>query len=514
MFSFILKKPIFFDFLLCLLFLITAGIFFGHSLFSIEAVHYILLSVILILCSINGLFRYISILFAFIFLLLFLLFQLPILLLFGELGLTSFICWQRKEEKNICTFFILTASFLLHLYYIHLTPVDVRQHDFRAILFYMQKIIENGINFIQFNPWHLYYFFHQPLHFLIMGYVYFGEIKVFFSTALAGEGIQYISLFYVTASSIVSYALLNRLFTDKKNTYIALILFSFNPTLFLFSGYISDDVPLLLFSLVSLLYFIHWQQTKQLRFIIFAALFFGLASLTKLSVFLLVPAICFLFAAELFLPFKRTILNHICIFVIIAVPLSLIWIVRNHVLYDMPFYNIPDTSPLGQNFRNISLLDRLTDFSSLLIPFLDAPYHVDANILLAIVKTELFGEWTPVKLFSFTYFIGLFLYLLNIIIHCATFVAACFALSCHKAKRHVVLLLFFAIIYFTVFLYSFKYALDYPYVCSVDYRLIAIMLLPSIILLTSTLPKKWQRYYLFLSSLYALLSTTFYLLIL
>ena len=358
-----------------------------------------------------------------------------------------------------------------------------------------------------------YYFFHQPLHFFVLGCIYFFEVKIWVSSVLAEEGLQYVSLFYTTATMIVSCGILKRLFLQKKLFYAALIFFIFNPTLFLFSGYISDDALLLLFSLLSLYYTIFWHQTKQLYCILLAAFFFSLGALTKLSILLFVPAFCILFIAELVFPFKRLILNHICCFVIIAVPLSLIWVIRNHILYDMPFYNIPDTSPNGQNFKYLSFFNRIADFKELFIPFINAPYHADANIWLALIKTELFGEWRMAEPASLAYVIGFIIYILNIFVHILTLFAAFFLLFTYRPRQDKILSLFFVVIYFTVFIYGFKYALDYPYVCSSDYRLLAIVLLPSCIILSKATPDKWQKYLLSLSLLYACLSCSFYLLV-
>lgn len=512
MFSYLLKKPIFATLGICLLFFITAGIFFDNLIFSSEAVCFIFLSAIFIFCASTTFSRYILLIITLFFFLLFFFFSSPLLLFLSESILVFFIFWQKREEKDALAFLVITLSFLFHLYYVQQTSIDVRQHDLGAVLFYMKEIIETGINFMHFDPWYLYYFFHQPLHFLIAGYIYLLEIKAWASEVVALEGLQYLSLFYVTVSSIVAYALLKMLFTDKKLICAALILFSFNPTFLLFSGYISDDAPLLLLSLLSLFYFVSWQQTKDLHSIICAACFFSLGALTKLSIFLFVPAICLLFAVETFFPFKRLILNQICVFVILAVPLSLIWIMRNHLLFDMPFYNVPDTSPFGQNFNNLSLWERILDFKELLTPFIDAPYHVDTNIWLAFIKTEIFGEWRLAQPFSIAYYIGFILYMLNIFLHLAFLCSAFLILFRLRAKPYKLLLLFFSVIYFTVFLYSFKYALDYPYVCSTDYRLLAIMHLPSIILLTAIL-QNLKKFYLSLSVLYACLGTIFYLIV-
>lgn len=512
MFYHLLKRPLFVTFFICLLFLITAGIFFNSSFLSTEAVCYIISSIVLYFCCSQQIYRYIALSVIFLFFVFFLLFSDSIFLLISEIILSCFIVWQRKNEEGIYVFLLLIIAFFLHLYYIQLTPIDTRQHDLPAILYYMQHIIKNGVNFINFDPWYSYYFFHQPLHFLILGYIYFLEIKIWVSAVLAAEGLQYVSLFYTTASMLVSCAILKLIFIKKEFFYSALIFFVFNPTLFLFSGYISDDAPLLLFSLLSLYYIISWQQTKRFRYILLSALFFSFGALTKLSILLFVPAFCLLLVAELFFPFNRTILNHICCFIIIAVPLSLIWVIRNHFLYDMPFYNIPDTSPAGQNFKYMSLGERILDFKELFSPFINAPTHVDANIGLAFIKTELFGEWHLAKPFSFAYIVALILYIFNILIHILTLFAAFFLLFTYKPKQNKFLSLFFVVLYFTVFFYGFKYALDYPYVCSSDYRLMAIALLPTYIILIKATPSSWQKYLLPLSFLYAGLSSIFYLL--
>ncbi len=513
MFYILLKRPLLITFFICLLFLITAGIFFNSLVLQADAVCYVVLSVILLSCYTCSIYKYVVTATIFIFFFLFLLFHSNLFLLIGEIVITSLIVWQRNNEKNIYIFLLLAIAFFLHLYYIQLTPINIRQHDLSAVLAYMKHITKDGINFIHFNPWHLYYFFHQPLHFFISGCIYFLEIKFWGSTVLAQEGLQYISLFYITASTIVSCALLKHLFPQKNCLYTSLIFFVFNPTLFLLSGYISDDALLLLFSLLSLYYIISWQQKKQLHYILWAAFFFSLGALTKLSILLFVPAFCVLFIAELGFPFKRVILNHICCFIIIAVPLSLIWVIRNHILYDMPFYNIPDTSPSGQNFKYLSLLDRISDFKELFIPFINVPYHSDANIELAFIKTELFGEWRMAEDLSLAYVIGFILYALNIVIHLLTLFAAFFLLFTYRFKQEKILSLFFTVLYFTIFFYGVKYAMDYPYICSSDTRLKVIGILPSFIVLTKATPIKWQKYLLAVALLYAMLSVTFYLLV-
>ena len=80
----------------------------------------------------------------------------------------------------------------------------------------------------------------------------------------------------------------------------------------------------------------------------------------------------------------------------------------------MQFFNIPDTSPAGQNFRELSLYNRLFDTSNLFTIFISAPSISDNNILLSLVKTELFGEWDLSITASYIKYPAAVLYALNI----------------------------------------------------------------------------------------------------
>ena len=69
----------------------------------------------------------------------------------------------------------------------------------------------------------------------------------------------------------------------------------FNPTLFLFSGYISDDTPAMMWSIIAVYFLFRWYKTEKSLYILAAAAGFGFGVLTKLSVLMAVPAIISLF---------------------------------------------------------------------------------------------------------------------------------------------------------------------------------------------------------------------------
>lgn len=512
-FDITLKHPITFVFGICLLLFLTAGIFFGSDINDYE-VFYLILTVFFSVSQKQATQKIRFLILGLCGFVLHLLLNSgsPFILFMEYVFLSLFLFFQRKQ-KNIFIFGIIAAAFILHLYYIQNTPVNIRQHDLNGILFYMQRITENGINWRGFDPWYMYYFFHQPLHFIINGYIAEFAIFLWDTNKLAEEGLQYVSLFYVTSSSIIALGIFKELNFSIKNIYAALILFSFNPTLTLFSGYISDDTPTLFWSLLFIYFLLLWYNERGIKYLIFAAASLGFGVLTKLSILMLVPATVCLFAYKLYSSDnKKEILQQISYFIIIAVPVALIWIIRNHVFYDMPFYNIPDTPPAGQNFKYLDLWERIGNFSLLSFPFLKSSAINEPNILLSIVKTELFGEWNFGSVYSLLYFYSLCFYVLNIILKVITAIGVFVIIK--QNITHIIspLLCFFVIIYLTIWGYAINYALKYPYICSADFRLFSqLIIVETVILAFLACALKRDTLLFVITTMYAVLSSFIYI---
>ena len=482
-----------FIFTICLLLFFTAGIFFNHSI-DITEIHSLIIygaccvipkdtiQKIMILCGGLTLIA-IELLFSF-----------GDIYLFGtQILLMSALFFFSKDKKVTLPYFIIGLSFLLHLFYIQHTDIDTRQHDIRGIIYYMNEIVKDGFNFFNFNPWDMYYAFHQPLYFWIIGQINVAEIMLFGSHLVALEGLQYVSLFLVTATIVYAFAILKLLKFDCKIISIILTFIAFNPTLVLFSGYISDDTMVLFWSVFTIYHFLCWYCDENFSHIILSALGFGLGVLTKLSLLMITPA----FAVLLFLKLiqsndKTKAWIDIFTFICIAVPLGLFWILRNHILFDMQFFNVPDTSPNGQNFFHLSFVERFFDFSMIFTPFINAPEIVDGNMWLALIKTELFGEWNLSLINPYIIIPATCLYVLNICIKLSVLFGILFYLFRNPLKQGEVWI-FFVLQYLIIWGYSFIYALDYPYICSSDYRLFAQLILPEFILLSSLYQKETAK---------------------
>ncbi len=511
MIGFFSKHLVIFISLLCLLFLTMANIFFNTAYLDIANTSYL---VVTMFCSSyykHPFEKALLIVSSFILAILLTLLNTPHKFFFILEILTIIITLHKAgyNEKNILTS-IIAISFLSHLLYIQLTPINIRQHDLSGILSYMHKITIGGINWNNFIPWNMYYYFHQPLLFLIQGHFFNIFSSIFTSSIIAKESLQYISLFFTTTSIYYIILLIKKLDYKNIELYFMATLFAFNPIFILFSGFISDDVSVLFWGITCIYYLICWDKSNSNKDIIITAICFGLGTLTKLSILLLVPAISYLFLYKLIKNKNKQIISQISIFITIAVPLSLIWIARNHLLFDMQFFNIPETSPQGQSFAFIPTMNRLTNLSMVFTPFINAPLVSDPNIFLALIKTELFGEWDFSLLSSFVSFFAYPLYILNLLMKIASFgLCLYYILNIKNNVNHI--LYFFIILYITVWGYGIHYSITYPYICSSNYRLFSLAMIPEVIILGYTARKKGIGNKLLIPSIiYATLSICVY----
>ena len=511
----LIKHPVLSNFIVCLLLFLTASICFNNVYINDKEISFIVVSIILSLLNCKTSDKIISFICSLLTLILYIVFfDNYVFLLIGEILLAIYFVYRNKNNKFTYTISIILLSFLLHLFYIQQTPLNRRQHDLGGIILYIRMISESISNF---NPWHMYYLFHQPLHFIISGYIL--DIASFFYSSYYTyiETLQFLSLFYVSASTVYFSLILRELRIKGLLFYSLLLLFAFNPTLTLFSGYISDDTPVFFWSTFVIYYTIKWYKTDILKYLCFAAVGIGIGTLTKISILMITPALSILFLHKLLASkYKKQIIFQLSIFIIIAVPIALIWITRNHVLYDMQFFNVPDTSPAGQNFRNLSLYERLFDFANITTIFISAPNIADNNILISLIKTELFGEWNLSEIANIVYTPSAILYILNIALKSFVFASCIYIITQFLLRKKIsIFYIFFTLLYLTIYLYSIKYSIDFPYVCSSDYRLFAQVNIAELIILGYPFcNKKADKLLLVGAICYAFLSSFIYVAIL
>lgn len=81
---------------------------------------------------------------------------------------------------------------------------------------------------------------------------------------------------------------------------LSLVFFSFCPTMLAFSGISTQDMPLATFSFITVYYFWHYLQVKNLKNAVLAGVFLGLALATKFTAFIMIPFVVFLYGFHLY----------------------------------------------------------------------------------------------------------------------------------------------------------------------------------------------------------------------
>lgn len=253
-----------------------------------------------------------------------------------------------KKTGNTLILLIIAIGILLRFVYAWQVPYNVSSHDLGTLdagdighLGYIQYLYQHR-GLPDFSPIGHQQFYHPPFFHMIGAVVlalfYDGNNLVF-----CFELLQYLT----TAFSCITVVYACRwvyLLIDKKAPRLFLVLFfSFCPTFSILGTMLNNDCLMAMLSTMALYYTAVWHRKPTLRTILKIAVCLGLAIFTKTNAILLSPAIGFVFASKL-LQDRKNARNYVfpfAMFALICIPLGLFWVVRNYLLFDVPFNYVP-----------------------------------------------------------------------------------------------------------------------------------------------------------------------------
>ena len=399
-----------------------------------------------------------------------------ILLVVGVFYAIKRIKKLRINYKDI-VLIIMILGILIRAMYIIYTPITERQHDVYSIndqghLGYIYTIYQTGklpdTNSIQF--------YHPPLfHLIAAGWLKVNDI---FNVELdrSIEGIQIITAIFSSLMMLVSYRIVEKI--EIKNIYKILIMavMAFHPTFIILAGSINNDVLMILLSFYIILYLIKWNDDPNIKNTIILAIITGCAVMTKVSGAIMAVPIMYTFIKKIFEIHKTEkdkllrLFGKFLLFGVISLPLGLWHPIRNLMLFNQKigWVLLPaDGLYVGQysffeRFLTISFKE-MFGYTYCVIPG-------DHNIFSYIIKTSILGE------FAYNNSIGIYVALfkiINLIIISTT--AICIFILLKKIKKisnnsfvtKILLITFFINI---VSYYHFN--IQYPYICTMDFRYI------------------------------------------
>lgn len=390
---------------------------------------------------------------------------------------------NKLNTRNIILL-LFAAGFIMRLSYILMMSAGMIQHDVYTIgagaghSGYIEYLYENG-HLPDFDVRQVDQFYHPPLHHIIAAV--WMRIQTMSGTeyAAAYENIQLLTLFYSSVCLILSYKIFRRAGLSGAALITATAIIALCPTFYILSGSINNDILSITFMLGAVLNTMYWYKSRNIGRIICIALCIGLGMMTKLSVWMVAPAVALVFIFVFFTSIKDWLkyLVQYSVFIIVCAPIALFWSVRNFLMWGVPFTFVQRLSEKSAQYvGDIPLLTRLFDFSP--YQFADtAPQFVmykgsynEYNPLIGFFKTSMFDEGISVRRFSRLPGFSHILLFSAIALGIIAFAAMIVMFVRKNPKQDSVTKAFLGMIYFVILGMYYYFCIDYPHVCTMNVR--------------------------------------------
>ena len=379
---------------------------------------------------------------------------------------------------------LVAGGVMLRYVYVLNTGSDTRQHDVglwngnqghAAYILYWYK---NGLKLPDFDVRTLWQFYQPPLHHWLMALA----LKLFTGLGMAFEtacqALQLLPFIWACLTMIVCYRLFRRIGLDGRPLLASMAIVCFHPSLVLAAGAFNNDTLCILLTILTALLALRWYGEPSPGRILALGLALGLGMMTKLSAWLVSPAVALLFLRVLIRnrrEWKALFRQYVC-FGLVCAPLGLWWEIRNNLAFGVPLNYIPRLPETSSQFiAGVSAAKRLFDFGGGQLAYVydaftsrGAPYN-EYNPTVGLFKTALFDEGIYMAP-PFLSAVGTVLFWTGTALGLLCFAAFVFMLLRRDSGLEVVTRAFFAVFALTLLLSYYLFCFAYPYVCTMNAR--------------------------------------------
>lgn len=383
---------------------------------------------------------------------------------------------------------LIALGIAVRFTYVLYTGVVDRQHDVADFTNtvghagYIKYWFENGLKLPDFDVRGYWQYYHPPFHHWLMAG--FMKILTFLGVDFykAGEASQILPMMYSSLTMIVSYRVFRMVRLKGTPLIAAMAIVCFHPTFIIFGGSFNNDMLVMLFMMAAIMWGLRWYREPVMKNIIPLALCIGLGMMTKLSGWMVAPAVAFVFLVILIKNIKKPLkyIGQYAVFGVICVPLGLWWQVRNLLLFKVPLTYVPDlgaNSPMYSG--NMPLAERLFSFGNGQldyiygsITFVGAPFN-EYNPTLALFKTAMFDECANAvndTNFPQIRITGPILFWISVVMFLTCFV--CFIVSMIRKSKSIngVERFYFALLFGVILFSYYSFSIAIPLSCSFNIR--------------------------------------------
>ena len=415
-------------------------------------------------------------------------FAIAIIALIAAAAAVMFIRFNYKISDTLIIAVLIALGIAIRFVYVLYTGVVDRQHDvgdFTANIGhagYIKYWYENGLKLPDFDVRSYWQYYHPPFHHMTMAVLLKLLTMLGVSFNKASEATQMLPMLYSSLTMIVSYKIF-RMVRLKGNPLIAATaIICFHPTFIIFGGSFNNDMLLMLFMMSAILWGLRWYREPTFGNIIPLAFCIGLGMMTKLSGWMVAPAVAFVFLVILIKNIKKPLkyIGQYALFGVICVPLGVWWQVRNLIKFKIPLTYVPD---LGTNSvmysGNMPLVQRLFSFGNGQLDFVygsitlvGAPYN-EYNPTLGLFKTAMFDECANSindVHFPQIHITGPILFWISVVLFLICFV--CFIVSMIRKSEYIngVERFYFVLLFGVILVSYYMFCIAYPLSCTFNIR--------------------------------------------
>lgn len=409
-------------------------------------------------------------------------------------------------KKAIVILFIL--GFALRLSYVLYTTVYQRQHDVEGFYStanghaaYILYIFENW-SVPDFDVRDHWQFYHPPLHHFISAVWLKIQSFIGIETKASYEGLQYLTLFYSSMSMYLSYRIMQEIKLRRMGLIVAFAIIAFHPTFIIFAGSVNNDILSITFMLGAVLNTIIWYRNRTFDNILKIALCIGLGMFTKLSVWMVAPAVAVVFLAALInnKGKLKALIGQMATFIGVCAPLGLGWSIRNYLLYQVPFTYVPKLSETNRLYiGQYNVFERLFDFNFSQfesvynqLVFYSGKYY-EYNPTIGLFKTAMFDEVINDTYYPKIELCGILLFWSSVILGLLGFIGMIYMFIKKKSMKPI-FKAFFALIFVVILGSYYIFCFEFPFSCTQNIRYAAPLIVVGAIFIglwiTKTLGKK------------------------
>lgn len=396
----------------------------------------------------------------------------------------------RKTERT-CANLLLCASFTVGLIFILQLPHSFSWHDLAGYsadfsvegkpdghLGFIAWMVENGRLPLELDPMKEGYsvFYNPPLHHILHALFMKVNLLLGISQNVALENLQVLTFLFAFGTVHAAMLLMEELDFSRKAIRTGLWAVAFQPMLFILGATLNNDIQMIYCAIRCALHTVRWQKTRKMSDILFIALFLGCGMATKLNAALLIPCIAPVFAVAFFKQVKERRVGYIkqfALFLLVSVPVAVSWPVYHMIAFDMPlnYVRLPAES---NSVAAIPLLQRygIPNWHARRGLFYAILPQINHNVWMQTLSTGLFDEMTLYPDGSAMWYVSYLL--LAGFAGLLAIGAVGFLMSVFKRRDACG---WFLLGYGVLLLISYlKFTLDYPYMCTFNFRYIAPVL--------------------------------------